>query len=95
MSTPAGCLMAGKHVVTANKQLVAEQGCELLELARKNGMSTISLRPAWAAASPVLHPLTQCMAANRIDEVYGILNGTTNYHPHPDGPGGRVLCGRR
>ena len=28
---------------------------------------------------PVLHPLTQCMAANRIDEVYGILNGTTNY----------------
>lgn len=36
MTIPAGCLMAGKHVVTANKQLVAEHGCELLELARQN-----------------------------------------------------------
>ena len=37
------------------------------------------LRPVWGGGIPILHPLTECMAANRIDEVYGILNGTTNY----------------
>ena len=71
-------LRAGKHVVTANKQLVAEHGCELLELARKKNVSYL-FEASVGGGIPVLHPLTQCMAANRIDEVYGILNGTTNY----------------
>ncbi len=71
-------IQAGKHVVTANKQLVAERGCELLELARKKNVSYL-FEASVGGGIPVLHPLTQCMAANRIDEVYGILNGTTNY----------------
>ena len=72
------CLMAGKHVVTANKQLVAEHGCELLELARKNHVNYL-FEASVGGGIPVLHPLTQCMAANRVDEIYGILNGTTNF----------------
>ena len=71
-------LEAGKHVVTANKQLVAEHGCELLELARKKNVNYL-FEASVGGGVPVLHPLTQCLAANRIEEVYGILNGTTNY----------------
>ena len=71
-------LSAGKHVVTANKQLVAERGCELLALARRKNVSYL-FEASVGGGIPVLHPLTQCMAANRIDEVCGILNGTTNY----------------
>ena len=71
-------LAAGKHVVTANKQLVAEKGCELLELAKAHDVSYL-FEASVGGGIPVLHPLTQCMAANRIDEIYGILNGTTNY----------------
>ncbi len=71
-------LEAGKHVVTANKQLVAEHGCELLELARKKNVNYL-FEASVGGGIPVLHPLTQCLAANRIEEVYGILNGTTNY----------------
>ena len=71
-------LNADKHVVTANKQLVAEKGCELLALAKKRGVNYL-FEASVGGGIPVLHPLTQCMAANRIDEVYGILNGTTNY----------------
>ena len=71
-------LMAGKHVVTANKQLVAEKGSELLALAKRKNVNYL-FEASVGGGIPVLHPLTQCMAANRIDEVYGILNGTTNY----------------
>ncbi len=71
-------LEAGKHVVTANKQLVAEHGCELLELAKRKNVSYL-FEASVGGGIPILHPLTQCMAANRIDEIYGILNGTTNY----------------
>ena len=71
-------LNAGKHVVTANKQLVAEKGSELLALARKKNVNYL-FEASVGGGIPVLHPLTQCMAANRIDEIYGILNGTTNY----------------
>ena len=71
-------LNAGKHVVTANKQLVAEKGCELLVLAKKRGVNYL-FEASVGGGIPVLHPLTQCMAANRIDEIYGILNGTSNY----------------
>lgn len=71
-------LSAGKHVVTANKQLVAEKGCELLELARRKNVNYL-FEASVGGGIPVLHPITQCLSANRIDEVYGILNGTTNY----------------
>lgn len=71
-------LNAGKHVVTANKQLVAERGCELLELARRKKVSYL-FEASVGGGIPILHPLRDCLAANRIDEVYGILNGTTNY----------------
>lgn len=71
-------LAAGKHVVTANKQLVAEHGCELLQLAKSKQVNYL-FEASVGGGIPILHPLTQCMAANRIDEVYGILNGTTNY----------------
>lgn len=72
------CLSAGKSVVTSNKELVAEKGLELTALARKMGVNFM-FEASVGGGIPILHPLTQCMAANRIDEVYGILNGTTNY----------------
>lgn len=71
-------LEAGKHVVTANKELVAEKGHELLELARRNHVSYL-FEASVGGGIPILRPLVQCMAANEIEEVYGILNGTTNY----------------
>lgn len=71
-------LAAGKHVVTANKQLVAEHGCELLALAKKKSVNYL-FEASVGGGIPILHPLTQCLCANRIDEVCGILNGTTNY----------------
>ena len=71
-------LEAGKHVVTANKQLVAERGCELLELARKKKVNYL-FEASVGGGIPVLHPLAECLCANRVDEIYGILNGTTNY----------------
>ncbi|MCQ2447377.1 MAG: homoserine dehydrogenase [Oscillibacter sp.] len=71
-------LMAGKHVVTANKQLVAEHGNELLALAKEHHVNYL-FEASVGGGIPVLPPLTQRLAANRIDEIYGILNGTTNY----------------
>lgn len=71
-------LEAGKHVVTANKQLVAEHGCELLALARKKNVNYL-FEASVGGGIPILHPLRECLVANRIEEVYGILNGTTNY----------------
>ena len=72
------CLQAGKHVVTSNKNLVAAHGTELLAIAREKRVSFL-FEASVGGGIPILHPLTECMAANRIDEVYGILNGTTNY----------------
>ena len=71
-------LAAGKHVVTANKQLVAEKGRELLQIAREAGVNYL-FEASVGGGIPVLHALTQTLVANRIDEVYGILNGTSNF----------------
>ena len=60
------------------RALVAERGFELLALAKKKNVSYL-FEASVGGGIPILHPLTQCMAANRIDEVYGILNGTSNY----------------
>ena len=54
------------------------RAAELLALAKEKGVNYL-FEASVGGGIPVLHPLTQCMAANRIDEVYGILNGTTNY----------------
>lgn len=71
-------LKAGKHVVTANKQLVAEHGLELFALAKANGVNFL-FEASVAGGIPVLNSLTRCLGANEITEVSGILNGTTNY----------------
>ena len=71
-------LEAGKHVVTANKQLVAEKGAELLALAARKKVHYL-FEASVGGGIPVLHPIRECLAANRIEEIYGILNGTTNY----------------
>ncbi len=71
-------LMAGKSVVSSNKELVATHGLELAALAREHGVSYL-FEGSVGGGIPLLRPLSRCLAANRIDEVYGILNGTTNY----------------
>lgn len=71
-------LTAGKHVVTSNKQLVAEYGTELLALAKQHGVCFL-FEASVGGGIPVLHPLSQCLGANEIYEVRGILNGTTNF----------------
>ena len=72
------CLSAGKNVVTSNKELVAERGLELTALARKMGVNFM-FEASVGGGIPILRPISQCLAANEISAVYGILNGTTNY----------------
>jgi len=72
------CLNAGKSVVTSNKELVAAHGCELLKLAGEKGVNYL-FEASVGGGIPIIRPVAQCMAANRINEIYGILNGTTNY----------------
>lgn len=71
-------LKAGKSVVSSNKELIAGNGCELLELARENGVSYL-FEASVGGGIPILRPLSQCLAANELTEICGILNGTTNY----------------
>lgn len=74
----ARSLRAGKHVVTANKALLAEQGTELYALARDHGVC-IAFEASCAGGIPILRALTDGLVANRIDALYGIVNGTCNY----------------
>ena len=71
-------LNAGKHVVTANKDLIAEHGRELLDAAEKHGCDLL-FEAAVAGGIPIIRPVKQCLAGNDIDTVIGIVNGTTNY----------------
>ena len=71
-------ILAGKSVVSSNKELVAVHGAELAALAREHGVSYL-FEGSVGGGIPLLRPLCRCLAADRIDEVYGILNGTTNY----------------
>ena len=71
-------LKAGKSVVTSNKELVATHGYDLLQLARENGCSYL-FEASVGGGIPILRPLTSCLAANELNEITGILNGTTNY----------------
>ena len=71
-------LRAGKNVVSANKDLIAEQGRELLDTAVEYGKDLL-FEAAVAGGIPIIRPLKQCLAANEISDILGIVNGTTNY----------------
>ncbi len=71
-------LMAGKSVVTANKDLMAVHGQELLHLAEENGCD-LMFEASVAGGIPILRPLKQCLAGNHMEEIIGIVNGTTNF----------------
>lgn len=71
-------LKNGKFVVTANKDLLAQHGGELFEIARENGVN-IYYEASVAGGIPIIRPLKHCLAANKILRIMGIINGTTNY----------------
>lgn len=71
-------LEKGKHVVTANKDLMAMHGHELLELAGAHHCDLL-FEAAVAGGIPIIRPLKQCLAGNNITEIMGIINGTTNF----------------
>lgn len=72
------CFEKGKSVVTSNKELVATYGDELFKLAKDNGCKYL-YEASVGGGIPIIRPLSKCLAANRIDKIAGILNGTTNY----------------
>ena len=72
------CLEAGKSVVTSNKELVAAKGAELLKIAAENNVNFL-FEASVGGGIPIIRPMSQCLAANEITEIRGILNGTTNY----------------
>ncbi|NLA72596.1 MAG: homoserine dehydrogenase [Clostridiales bacterium] len=74
----SACLRAGKHVVSSNKELVATYGYELLKLADENNVNFL-FEASVGGGIPIIRPINQCLAANEIDEIAGILNGTTNF----------------
>lgn len=71
-------LKAGKNVVTANKDLMATNGRELMDTAKAAGKDLL-FEAAVAGGIPIIRPLKQCLAGNHIEEVIGIVNGTTNF----------------
>lgn len=68
----------GKHIVTANKELLAKKGEELFNLAEKNN-KVVLYEAAIAGGIPLIMPMKTIMAGNKISQIRGILNGTTNY----------------
>ncbi|MBP1560551.1 MAG: homoserine dehydrogenase [Oscillospiraceae bacterium] len=72
------CLEHGKTVVTSNKELVAKKGAELLKIAKEKGCNFL-FEASTGGAIPIIRPLHQCLAANDITAIAGILNGTTNF----------------
>ena len=71
-------LKAGKHVVSANKDLIAADGKELLDAAGASHVDFL-FEAAVAGGIPIIRPLKQCLAGNHLTEVMGIVNGTTNF----------------
>jgi len=71
-------LGSGKHVVTANKELIAKHGPELFTLARQHGV-TLHFEASACGGIPVIHAFGQSLAANRFERILGIVNGTTNF----------------
>ncbi len=85
-------LRSGKSVVTANKQLIAHFGSELLRIAARHGQS-LSFGACVAGGVPVLSGLRDGLAGDRLTKVCGILNGTCNYILTQDRAGGYLVCG--
>ena len=71
-------LTKGKNVVTANKDMVAEYGSELFDIAESQKVDFV-FEAAVGGGIPIIRPLKQCLAGNQIEEILGIVNGTTNY----------------
>lgn len=71
-------LLNGKNVVTSNKELVSVYGDELLQIARDNNKNFL-FEASVGGGIPIIRPINQCLAANEIESISGILNGTTNY----------------
>lgn len=74
----SSCLKAGKSVVTSNKELVAAKGYELLTIAEEKNVNFL-FEASVGGGIPIIRPISQCLAANEIEEIAGILNGTTNF----------------
>ena len=72
------CLEAGKSVCTSNKELVAEHGAELIQIAKDHQVNYL-FEASVGGGIPIIRALNSSLTADRIDEVIGILNGTTNY----------------
>ena len=72
------CLKAGKSVVTSNKELVAAHGAELLAIANEENVNFM-FEASVGGGIPIIRPMNQCLVANNVSEVAGILNGTTNF----------------
>lgn len=72
------CLEKGKSVCTSNKELVAQHGTDLLQTAREHKVNFL-FEASCGGGIPIIRPLYQALTADRLDEVSGILNGTTNY----------------
>ncbi|MFI3207131.1 MAG: homoserine dehydrogenase [Clostridia bacterium] len=72
------CLENGKSVVTSNKELVASKGAELLAIAKENNLNFL-FEASVGGGIPIIRPISQCLAANEVAEIAGILNGTTNF----------------
>ena len=72
------CLKKGKHVVSSNKELVATRGYELLQIARENNVNFL-FEASVGGGIPIIRPLSRCLAGNKVNEVAGILNGTSNF----------------
>ena len=72
------CLQAGKHVVTSNKNLVAAHGTELLAIAREKRVSFL-FEASVGGGIPIIRTINESLAGDVVEEISGILNGTTNY----------------
>ena len=72
------CLESGRSVCTSNKEMVATYGAELLGLAKAHNCAFL-FEASVGGGTPIITPMHQCLAANVITEVEGIVNGTTNY----------------
>lgn len=72
------CLLAGKSVCTSNKALVEKHGAELLAIAKENDVNYL-FEASVGGGIPIIRPLHTCLTADVIEEISGILNGTTNY----------------
>lgn len=71
-------LLNGRSVATSNKELVAKHGAELIAIAHEKNINFL-FEASVGGGIPIIRPLVQCLTADVIEEVSGILNGTTNY----------------